>query len=119
MDISKKVQDLQNMVLQGQLLEAFDKYYADDVVMQENEHEPRSGKPANRKYEEDFLNSIEEFHGAKVNSFGVNENDGKAYSEWTWDVKFKGAPRVQMNQMSVQTWQDGKVVHEKFYYNEN
>lgn len=119
MGIKEKAKNLQDLVLNGQLLDAFEKYYAEDVVMQENDHDPREGKEANRQYEEQFLGSIEEFHGAKVNSFAVNEDDGKVVAEWTWDVKFKGVPRIEMNQVSVQTWKDGRVVHEKFYYNEN
>jgi hypothetical protein len=32
------------------------------------------------------------------------------------DVSFKGGNRVQMRQVAVRTWKDGKVVHERFYY---
>ena len=38
------VEDLIAKVVSGKALEAFDRYYADDVTMQENEQPPRVGK---------------------------------------------------------------------------
>jgi hypothetical protein len=36
----EKITDLNDLVLRGKALEAFDKYYHDDVVMQENDNPP-------------------------------------------------------------------------------
>ncbi|MEQ9425153.1 MAG: hypothetical protein RJQ09_12085 [Cyclobacteriaceae bacterium] len=36
----EKISDLNDLVLDGKALEAFEKYYHEDVVMQENENEP-------------------------------------------------------------------------------
>src|SRR4029077_4414047 len=52
------VEDLIAKVVGGKALEAFDRYYADDVTMQENEQPPRVGKAACRAFEEDFLSKI-------------------------------------------------------------
>ena len=38
------VEDLIAKVVGGKSLDAFDRYYADDVTMQENEQPPRVGK---------------------------------------------------------------------------
>jgi ketosteroid isomerase-like protein len=38
------VEDLIAKVVGGKAMEAFDRYYADDVTMQENEQAPRAGK---------------------------------------------------------------------------
>jgi len=51
-------QELNNMVLSGKALEAFEQFYADDVVMQENNDEPRIGKETNRKFEQEFFSSL-------------------------------------------------------------
>jgi len=37
--------------LAGKILEIFDTYYADDVVMSENKKDERVGKAKNREYE--------------------------------------------------------------------
>ncbi len=113
-DVSKLDHQLNQAVLVGDILGAFDKFYADDVVMQENDAEPISGKAANRKREEDFVNSVEQFHSAKL--LGEAVNGDASYSEWLYDVTIKGAGRVKMEQVASRRWKNGKVSHERFYY---
>jgi len=114
--LQQKFDDLSQKVLSGQILEAFEEYYADNVVMQEDSEEPREGKEANRKYEEQFVNSVEGFHDGNVTTVAVNEEDGVVLSEWFMDVTLKDAGRIQIEQVSVQHWEDGQVVHERFYH---
>lgn len=106
---------LNDGVLAGKVMETFEKYYADDVVMQENSEEPRVGKAANRKAEEEFMSSVEAFNGAKVVASAVNGD--VAFSEWEMDLTFKGGKRVKMSQVAVRKWKNGKVAHERFFYN--
>jgi hypothetical protein len=106
---------LNQQVLAGDIMGAFEKFYAEDVVMQENSDEPIPGKAANRERELQFVNSIAEFHGGSVPSSAVNGNT--SFSEWAMDVSFKGGVRVKMAQVAVRTWKDGQVVRERFYYN--
>jgi ketosteroid isomerase-like protein len=108
-------QTLNDMVLSGKALEAFEKYYADDVVMQENSDEPRVGKEANRKAEEEFFASLAEFHDGKVLASAVNGDT--SFSEWFMDVTFKNGYRMKLAQVAVRKWKNGKVVHERFFYN--
>lgn len=82
--------------------------------MQENMNEPTVGAAANRKREEAFLASVEEFHGAEVHNAAVNGD--VTFSEWTLDVTYKGAGRVPLTQVAVRKWKNGKVSHERFYY---
>ena len=114
-DIATLNRQLDDMILQGQAMDAFEQYYADDVVMQENTDEPLRGKDANRKREEEFFGSVEELHGAKL--LGSAAADGKAFSEWEWDVTFKGVGRITMTQVAAREWKDGRVTYERFYYN--
>ena len=106
---------LNEQVLSGKALEAFEKLYADDVVMQENSEAPRVGKAANRKAEEDFFASVEQWHSGKVVASAVNGD--VSFSEWEMEITFKGGHRVTMSQVAVRRWKDGKVVHERFFYN--
>jgi len=114
-DISIPDQQLNQQVLAGDALGAFEKYYAEDVVMQENEEEPRKGKAVNRKFEKDFFDSVEQLHGGKVLASAVNGD--VSFSEWEFDLTFKGGQRIALKQVAVRRWANGKVVHEKFYYN--
>ena len=107
--------ELNDMVLSGKILDAFEKFYADDVVMQENSEEPRRGKDVNRKAEQEFMSSVEQFHSASVVASAINGDT--SFSEWRMDLTFKGGHRAKMNQVAVRTWKNGKVAHEHFFYN--
>jgi ketosteroid isomerase-like protein len=115
---TKSVEDLDKAlneaILSGKALEAFETYYADDVTMQENSEAPRTGKAANRKAEEEFFASLAEFHEGRLVSRAVNGD--VTFGEWYMDVTFKNGFRMKMSQVAVRRWKDGKIAHERFYY---
>lgn len=114
MSLRDHVQAVIDGILGGKILETFDAYYADDVVMSENQKDERVGKATNRAYEVKFLESVQEFHGATV---GRTIIDGDhAAVEWAFDITLKGSNRVVMEQVAVQTWKDGKIMREDFYH---
>jgi ketosteroid isomerase-like protein len=114
-DIKTLDQELNRMILNGKALEAFEKFYADDIEMQENADPPFKGKDVNRKREQEFFASLEQFHGAEVRS--TASGDGVTFSEWLLDVTFKGGQRAKLEQVAVRRWSNGKIVRERFYYN--
>jgi hypothetical protein len=114
--LEERVNELNNMILQGQILEAFDKFYAEDVTMQENEDEPTVGKVANRLNEEAFVNNITEFRGAAVKNVIVS--DDITVVEWGFDFTHSVWGVRTYAQVTVQRWNgEGQIVNEKFYYN--
>ena len=114
-DIDARDQELNDMILQGKILEAFDEFYADDIVMEEDGKE-RVGKEANREYEEQFVNSLEAFHDAEIRARAVDEENHVTLSEWYNDMTLEGVGRVQQEQVAVRTWnEDGEITNEKFY----
>jgi ketosteroid isomerase-like protein len=113
-DIKALDGELNKMILSGQAMEAFEKFYADDVVMQETAGAHFTGKDVNRQREIDFFSSIEQFHGAELLASGIGDN--ASFGEWLYDITFKRKGRVKMEQVSVRRWKDGKVVRERFYY---
>ena len=106
---------LNEMILTGRALEAFEQFYAEDVVMQENSEEPRVGKDVNRKAEEEFFAGVAEWHEGKLLASAINGDT--SFSEWYMDISFKNGARVQASQVAVRKWKNGKVVHERFFYN--
>ena len=114
MSINRNVQAVIDGIVSGKILETFDAYYADDVVMSENLKDERVGKAANREYELKFLENVQEFHGAKVGRVIIDGDH--AAVEWSFDITFKGGNRVKMEQVAVQTWKDGKIIREDFYH---
>ena len=110
----QRITDLNDLVLQGQALEAFDRYYDDNVIMQENEYPPTVGKKANRKREEEFFSSIVEFRGAKPLKVTVGENTTMV--QWHYDYTHKDWGVRNYTQVSVQEWRNGKIIKEQFFY---
>ncbi len=112
----ENAKNLYAQIGQGQVLEAFETYYADNVVMQEP-NGIREGKDVCRTYEEQFVSGIQEFHGMEVKSMAADESNGKVLIEVAMDITFKDGNRVNMEQTAVQQWENDQIVHERFYYN--
>jgi hypothetical protein len=110
----EKIGDLNDLVLKGKALEAFDKYYHEDVVMQENESKPTVGKEANRKREEEFFSSISEFRNARPLKVTVGEDVSMV--QWHYDYTHKDWGVRNYIQVSVQEWKNGKIIKEQFFY---
>lgn len=113
-NVAELERELNEMIASGQAMEAFEKFYAEDVVMQENLQDPRVGKAACREYEENFFGNVAEFHEGSFH--GSATEDDRSYSEWIFDVTFKDGTRMRNEQVAARQWRDGKVVHERFYY---
>ncbi|MEM9555148.1 MAG: nuclear transport factor 2 family protein [Acidobacteriota bacterium] len=107
-------QALNDAILGGDILGAFETYYADDVVMVEPGGNRREGKAVNREYEAQFVESVQDFHGAEVVASAVAGD--VSFSEWTMDITFRDGNRKTLEQVAVRRWQDGRVVQERFYY---
>jgi ketosteroid isomerase-like protein len=104
-----------NQALQDQkVLEAFEQFYAEDVIMQENSGESCSGKAANRQRTLEWAATVSQFHAARL--IGASVSDDRAYSEWEYDVTYKNGARYQINQVAVRVWRNGQVVSERFYW---
>jgi len=114
MNIEANVKNLNQLVLEGKMMDAFEKYYADDVVMQEINMEPTVGKDANREREIKWLEGITDFRGAEVKNIAIGNNVSMV--EWLMDYSHKEYGDVKMSQVAVQTWEDGKIVKELFYH---
>ncbi|KAN0023721.1 hypothetical protein ACTFIV_008108 [Dictyostelium citrinum] len=113
-DIRGNLEAIIKGIQEGRILEVFDKYYHDEIVMFENgDSTNRVGKEANRKAEESFVSNAT-IHEAKVLKTIV-DGDNTAY-EMFMDFTY-GGHRVQKTQWAFQQWSNGLVIKEEF--NEN
>lgn len=105
--------ELNRMIAEGQGIEAFEQFYADNVVMMENDV-ATEGKAANRARHQEFFGMIKEIHGMGEVSSAVNGNI--TFRESWFEASFKGGGRIKLEQVAVRRWADGQIVHERFYY---
>lgn len=100
----------------GRILEAFEQFYSDDVSMQENNNPPTVGKAANRKREQDFLAYVKAWKRFNIRAVGIDEQRQVALIQSDFEFDAVDGKTVKYDQVSVQQWRDGRIVHEKFYY---
>ncbi|MCA9648284.1 MAG: nuclear transport factor 2 family protein [Myxococcales bacterium] len=114
-DIARLDAELNDLIRQGKALEAFERFYAEDVVMMEND-QAFEGKEANRRREQEFFGRIAQVHSAGITSAAVSADGVTSFCEQFFDATFEDGNRIRMEEVAVRTWRDGKIVRERFYY---
>jgi hypothetical protein len=112
--LKEKITELNNLVLSGKALDAFEKFYHKDVVMQENDGAPTVGKAANLEREKEFFGNIAEFRGAEVKALAIGDDVTTVI--WSYDYTHKEWGVRKYTQASVQHWHEGQIVREQFFY---
>ena len=113
-NVRQRVQTLNTMIQQGRIMEAMNEFYADDVVMSENDAEATVGLEANLAREQDFVDNTQ-WHGLELKDVVI---DGES-SMVRWGMDFTNAhygQRLAFTQVAYQKWDGGKIVEERFYY---
>ncbi len=112
-DIAKLEESVNQMILAGRAPEAFELFYHDRVVMQENTDKATEGKTFNRFREDAFYAAVESM---KAKLLGGAVGKGTSYSEWEYDITFKNGVRWRLTQVARRRWEDGRIIHERFYH---
>ncbi len=112
--IQENIAELNELILAGKSMEAFEKFYHHDVQMQENEDAPTVGKDANRERELEFYSNVKEFRGAEVHGVSIADNFSAVI--WHFDYTHKEWGVRNYTQLAVQHWKDGLIVKEQFLY---
>jgi hypothetical protein len=88
--LKNNVEKLNAIIKDGKIMEAFEKYYSEKVVIQVNGNPQVIGKEANRKREMIFLQEIEKLNSADIKSvtFGGTE-DNVSMTEWAINIENK------------------------------
>lgn len=112
--MSVRIHELLDHVRQGRIMDAMKEFYADDVVMAEPAH-TCEGLAANLEREQAFVDSVAEFKGFETPSVAI-DGDVSIY-ENVMDWVGTDGKTYHVEQVSVARWNaDGKITHERFYY---
>ncbi|MGA2130142.1 MAG: hypothetical protein ABSG05_00805 [Candidatus Pacearchaeota archaeon] len=115
--LKNNVEKLNALIRDGKLLEAFEKYYGDEVITQVNGNLPINGKENNRKRETIFLKEIEKLNSAEIKSVtfgGVDDNI--SMTEWAINIEDKNKKEKIIHRVNVQHWKDNKIINERLYF---
>ena len=101
----------------GQIFQAQEELYADDIACNEPAHAPSpsaKGKGAVMEKGKHFASMIEERHGG---SFSDPQVTGRYFSvAMVLDATFTGMGRRVLEEVCVYEVKDGKIVFEQFFY---
>jgi hypothetical protein len=103
--------EINELVLAGKMLEAFEKFYGENVVMTESDGSQNVGKVACRKYEEGFMASVTQFNEMKFLSsivFALSETKFQVVAVWYNDIVTTNYP-IKGNQTSIAIWEGGMI----------
>ncbi len=114
-----RINDIYDHIAKGSAMDAFEKYYDEDVTMILEDGTQVEGKDTNREREKEFFSSVEAFNGMEVNSITANEEEGTTAVECIMDVTFEGGNRMELEQVAVQDWDGDQIVRERFYATQN
>lgn len=114
--LTQRVNDLVSHIQNGRILEAMHEFYADELVMQENNNPPTVGKPANIEREKQFLAYVKQWKSFNIRAVGVDEARGVVLIQSDFEFEAVDGKTIKYDQVSAQTWKNGRIVREKFYY---
>ena len=113
-NLHQRLQDLLHHIRQGKIIEAMNEFYDKDTVMQENANPPTKGLAANIEREKQAMSGVKELKGFNVTAQGADDN--VTFYEFTADYIVTSGQAMHAEQVSVAKWRNGKIVHERFYY---
>ena len=113
-NLQQRLNGLFGYIRQGKIIEAMNEFYAKDTKMQENLHPPTVGLEVNIEREKQFMSGVKELKGFAVTASGVG--DDVTFYESNVDYIATNGQLVHLEQVAVARWKNGKIVHERFYY---
>lgn len=113
MDTLDLDRQLNELIIQGKSAEAFEKFYDENVVAQENEDAERVGREPWARMRKELEPKIKKFD-ARVLSNAANGD--VSFSEWEYNTEIEGMGTIHMVQVSVRRWKNGRVIRERFYH---
>jgi ketosteroid isomerase-like protein len=114
--LEAQVREFAELLRRGHSLDAMERFYAPEVTVFENRQLARAGKAQCLQYERDALASHPQPPRFKLLKFAVDEALGHAFLEYV--VRFESATGrpMRLEEVAVQTWENGLITQERFYY---
>lgn len=109
-----RIHELLDYIRDGRIMDAMKEFYADGVVMTEPAYGDTVGLAANLEREQAFVDSVKAFKNFEANAVAVG--DGVSIYENVMDWTTVDDQDIHVEQVAVQKWEGGKIVHERFYY---
>ena len=122
MTLQERVQELLNFFQTNPpVREIYERFYDENVVVQENMQSPRVGREMSIDRQEKMNTNVKEVHSFQLGTILVNADapdslDGHSMIEMHLDLTTQDGYRIRIEEVGLQTWKDGKIIHERYFY---
>lgn len=114
--LGKAVQTFRSLLEQGKTVEAVDQFYAADVCVFENRELARAGRARCIAYEREQLAKQPRPPEFRFRRVAVDDAGGVAFLEYVLRFTGDGGRPQRIELVAAQTWEEGRIVEERFYY---
>lgn len=114
MDIKPIATEMDSVVAQGAIVEAVEKYFADEANTSDYNKVTTTGKNQMVEKMRGFAEAIAKVNGIQLHGTFVDGN--VSMSEFTFDFLMKDDSKVYWHEIIKRVWNDeGQVVHEEYF----
>ncbi len=110
----EKVSDLNDMIIEGYMSDALEKYYDTEVEIQENDLVPVCGLKLCRQKVVQFYEAITDWRSAQPLHVAIGE--GVTMVEWFQEYSHRELGEKKVMFVAIQGWIKGIIIREKIYY---
>jgi len=107
------VTDFIATIERGEFLEALPKFYAEDMIAQENNLPPRVGRAAQIANEEAALKRMH-FDSIKVASYLVDGD--RVAINYVFEMTTVNGDHLRMDEIAYQLWRGEQIVSERYFF---
>jgi ketosteroid isomerase-like protein len=94
--------------------EVYNRYYDKNVVVQENLQPPRVGRALSIERQQLMNANVKELHDFKIGAVLVDGD--RSMVEMLIDATTIDGHHLHIEEVGVQTWKDGQIIHERYFY---
>lgn len=115
MQVADLVSEMDAMVLQGQIVDAVDRFFADDARTVDFDGTVTKNKAEMIEKMTGFVGAIQQVNGITLHHSATGPN--VSLSEYTFDFDMQEGGKVLWHEVIRREWRDGKVVDEQYFKN--
>ncbi|AFY42405.1 nuclear transport factor 2 family protein [Nostoc sp. PCC 7107] len=92
----------------------YEEFYDENVVVQENLQPPRVGRALSIERQKQMNANVKEVHDFKIGAVLVDGD--RSVIQMRIEVTTVDGYRILIEELGLQTWKDGKIIHEQYFY---
>ncbi len=115
MDVKNLLESLDAQVLRGDILGAFDQFFANDVRTLSGPHDVTNTKSQKVEMLRWFLGNVANVNRIERSATAINDNVTE--SQFLFDFTDRNGNPLVFNEVIRRTWQDGQVIEEYYLLN--